>query len=100
MRKARLQLLVIYVTFNVSFYCPLSLPLRCLFQGRLLLILLYPTLSISLPLFLFIFMFVSIWVPEQEEPIAQQPVHIAVPRKPNLDHWGGTQRHEQRGLDL
>ena len=75
-------------------YCPLSLPLRCMFQGRLLLILLYPTLSLSLPLFLFIFIFLSIaltrsiyhgpsgflvatplrpwpiWVPEQEQPIA------------------------------
>ena len=41
-------------------YCPLSLPLRCMFQGRLLLILLYPILSLSLLLFLFIFIFLSI----------------------------------------
>ena len=41
-------------------FCPLSLPLRCMFQGRLLLILLYPTLSLSLPLFLLIFIFLSI----------------------------------------
>ena len=129
MRKTRLHLLIIYVIFNVSFYCPLSLPLRCLFQGRLLLILLYPTLSLSLPLLLFIFIFLSIaltrsiyhgtsgflvvtplrpwpiWVPEQEQPIAHegpftapitpvharkemQPVHIAVPRRPDPDHWG------------
>ena len=45
---------------SMYLYCPLSLPLRCMFQGRLLLILLYPTLSLSLPLFLFIFIFLSI----------------------------------------
>ena len=130
MRKARLQVLVIYA---ISMYLLIALILSpydvCFTAGSSSYCYIPLSLSPSIRLFLFIFIFVSIaltrsiyhgisgflavtplrpwpiWVPEQEQPIAHegpftapitpvharnemQPVHIAVPRRPDPDHWG------------